>query len=255
MAQRPPLVVTALPGFPVVRAGDDLAALILAGLRKAAITLRDGDIVALAQKIVSKAEARRIALATVTPGPRALELASVANKDPRVVELILRESNEVLRCRPGVIVVEHRRGYVMANAGIDASNVEGDDETVLLLPENPDASAARLREQLREVTGASVGVVIIDSFGRAWRLGTVGTAIGLAGMPGLLDLRGRPDMNGRALQTSELGAADEVAAAASLVMGQADEGTPVVHISGFPHALREGNAGELLRPKHMDLFR
>lgn len=242
------LEITALPDIPAVQAGDDLPALVRAGLARAGITLQPGDVLVFAQKIVSKSEGRRVALASVTPSDRAVELAAIAQKDPRVVELILRESREVLRCRPGVIVVEDNRGFVMANAGIDASNVEGEDH-VLLLPADPDGSAARLSAAL------GVAVVINDSFGRAWRLGTCGTAIGVAGMPGLLDLRGRPDRNGRALLTSELALADEVAAAASLLMGQADEGRPVVHLRGVPGVGGQGRAADLVRPKTMDMFR
>lgn len=255
-AMTPALVVTPLPGLPTVRSGDDLAGLALAGLARAGLTLADGDLLVFAQKVVSKAEGRSVVLSTVEPSPRACELAAVADKDPRVVELVLRESREVLRCRPGVLVVEDRRGFVMANAGIDASNVEGGgDEQVLLLPESPDASAAALQAALQSRTGRSVGVVINDSFGRAWRLGTVGTALGVAGIPGLLDLRGRPDRNGRVLMTSELGVADEVAAAASLMMGQGDEGRPIVHLRGFPYPAAPGTGASLLRPKAKDLFR
>jgi coenzyme F420-0:L-glutamate ligase/coenzyme F420-1:gamma-L-glutamate ligase len=254
-ARRPPLVLTALPGIPAVAADDDLGAIVWQALAAEGIALADGDILVLAQKIVSKAEGRAVRLSDVTAGARARELAGTAHKDPRVVELMLAETVEVLRCRPGVIVVQDRRGLVMANAGIDASNVTADGETVLLLPVDPDASAARLRANLEARSGARIGVLIIDSFGRAWRLGTVGTAIGVSGAPALIDLRGAPDMNGRPLQTSELGAADELAAAASLVMGQADEATPVVHVRGFPYPLREGFAGELVRPKAMDMFR
>jgi coenzyme F420-0:L-glutamate ligase/coenzyme F420-1:gamma-L-glutamate ligase len=254
-ARRTPLVLTALPGIPAVTIGDDLAALIWQAIGNQGIVLADGDVVVLAQKIVSKAEGRAVALRDVTPGARARELAEAAHKDPRVVELMLAETAEVLRCRPGVIVVQDRRGLVMANAGIDASNVAEDGETVLLLPVDPDASAARLRTDLEARSGVRIGVLVIDSFGRAWRLGTVGTAIGVSGIPALIDLRGAPDMNGRPLQTSELGAADELAAAASLVMGQAAEGTPVVHVRGFPYPLREGSAAELVRPKAMDMFR
>ena len=252
-----PLIVTPLEGVPTVREGDDLAALVLEALGQTGIALADGDILVLAQKIVSKAEGRMVRLDGVTPSPRALEVAVAANKDPRVVELILAESREIVRMRPGVIIVEDRRGFVMANAGIDASNVEhaADVEAVLLLPADPDASAARLRDEIRARVGVSVGVVINDSFGRAWRLGTTGTAIGAAGIPALLDLRGRPDRTGRILQTSELGVADEVAAAASLMMGQGDEGRPVVHLRGFPYAVSDGKAADLVRPKSMDLFR
>jgi coenzyme F420-0:L-glutamate ligase/coenzyme F420-1:gamma-L-glutamate ligase len=217
--------------------------------------LRDGDVLVVAQKIVSKAEGRQVDLGTVAPSARACELAATADKDPRLVELILRESQAVLRCQPGTIIVRHRLGLVMANAGIDASNVDGGAEAVLLLPSDPDASAARLRDKLQAAAGVRLGVVINDSFGRAWRLGTVGTAIGAAGVPALLDLRGRPDRGGRALRVTEVGAADELAAAASLIMGQAAEGQPVVHVRGFPYGLGESRAADLLRPEHLDLFR
>jgi coenzyme F420-0:L-glutamate ligase / coenzyme F420-1:gamma-L-glutamate ligase len=250
------LSLTALPGIPTVAPGADLARLVLDGVERAGIALADGDILVLAQKIVSKAEGRRVRLADVSPSPRAQELARTVEKDARLVELILQEAQEVLRARPGVLVVVHRLGFVLANAGIDASNVEGGgDESVLLLPADPDASAERLRRALCGATGRALGVVINDSFGRAWRLGTVGTAIGLAGLPGLIDLRGRPDRSGRVLRVTELGAADELAAAASLLMGQGDEGRPIIHVRGFPYALREGRASELLRPAQLDLFR
>lgn len=250
------LVLTALPGMPTVAAGDDLASLILAGMERAGLALRDGDILGIAQKIVSKAEGRRVRLAEVTVSERARDLAARTEKDPRVVELILQESRAVIRARSGLIVVENRNGLIMANAGIDASNVEGEDgDRVLLLPLDPDASAARLRTELAERTGIAPGVVINDSFGRAWRMGTVGTAIGVAGLPALIDLRGGTDRNGRVLISSELGVADEVAAAASLMMGQGAEGTPVVHLRGFPYRGTEGRAADLQRPGDKDLFR
>ncbi len=208
----------------------------------------------LAQKIVSKAEAREVALASIVPSAAAEELAALTLKDPRLVELVLRESTEVVRAVPNILIVRHRLGFVMAQAGIDASNVDG-NETVLLLPADPDASAARLRQALKERTGADVGVVINDSWGRAWRVGTVGTAIGVAGLPALLDMRGKPDLNGRILRVTEVGHADEIAAAASLLMGQADEGRPVVILRGLGRAAPEGTARDLLRPLKQDLFR
>jgi coenzyme F420-0:L-glutamate ligase/coenzyme F420-1:gamma-L-glutamate ligase len=249
--------LTALPDIPRIKSGDDLAAIILHGVAAASLQLADGDVLVLAQKIVSKAEDRFVSLDTVAPSPRAQELAPQIDKDPRLVQLILDESSEVLRTRPGVIVVAHRLGYVLANAGIDASNVESDDgrERVLLLPRDPDASCARLRAELKRRSGKDVAVVINDSLGRAWRNGTVGIALGAAGLPGLLDQRGRTDLNGRVLRVTEIGVADEVAAAASLLMGQAAEGRPIVLLRGFPHARREGNAAELIRPRHMDMFR
>jgi coenzyme F420-0:L-glutamate ligase/coenzyme F420-1:gamma-L-glutamate ligase len=216
--------------------------------------LQDHDVVVLAQKIVSKSEGRLVRLADVTPSPRAIELAKTADKDPRLAELILRESNEVVRAIRGVIVVEHKLGFVMANAGIDASNVD-DPEQVLLLPADPDGSARRLRDRFKEIAGVEVGVVINDSWGRAWRMGTVGAAIGAAGIPGLVDMRGQPDMNGRILRVTEIAWADEIAAAASLVMGQAAESRPVVIVRGLGAPARDGNAAELVRPKKIDLFR
>jgi len=249
------LTLHALSGVPMVERGDDIAAIIAASLESGGFRLQNGDIIAIAQKIISKAEGRLVDLATVTPSPRAGELAIEADKDPRLMELILAESTEVLRIRKGAIIVRHNLGLVLANAGIDQSNVEhGNSAAALLLPLDPDASARQIRDSLKVRTGAEVGVVIIDSLGRAWRTGTTGTAIGIAGMPGMIDLRGRPDLQGRKLETSELGFADEVAAAASLIMGQADEGRPVVLVRGLRCERREGNAGELIRPKHMDLF-
>lgn len=253
------LTFTPLSGIPLIRPGDDLAEVILQALRRDSIALQDGDILILAQKIVSKAEGRLVNLATVTPSAQAQELARQTQKDARIVELILCESRAVLRHRPGTIIVEHRLGFVCASAGIDHSNVQGvggqPEDWVLLLPENPDASAEALRQRLEAASGARLGVMIIDSHGRAWRLGTVGVAIGLAGMPGLVDLRGAPDLFDFHLQITQVGAADELAAGASLVMGQAAEGTPVVHGRGFPYALRDGALPELLRPRDQDLFR
>jgi coenzyme F420-0:L-glutamate ligase / coenzyme F420-1:gamma-L-glutamate ligase len=251
------LVLTAFDDLPEIGAGVDLVDVIVAAAKRAGIAWREGDLVAVAQKVVSKAEGRKVRLADVRPSMRAQELAKESDKDPRVVELILQESTEVLRCRPGVIIVVHRLGFVLANAGIDASNVETSDgdESVLLLPPDPDASAASIRAGIRRAAQADIGVIVNDSFGRAWRLGTIGTAIGVAGMSGLLDLRGTFDRAGRALRVTELGVADEVAAAASLMMGQAAEGRPVVHIRGFPYKRREGCAAELVRSKQMDMFR
>lgn len=198
-------------------------------------------------------------LAGLTPSPEAHRLAECVEKDPREVELILRESKEIVRTRPGLIIVEHNLGFICANAGIDHSNtresLDGEDNWVLLLPQDPDASAERLRVKLEDQTGVRVGVLIIDSHGRAWRLGTVGISIGFSGIPGLLDLRGQPDLFERKLQRTEVGVADELAAAASLMMGQSREGTPILHARGFPYPLREASLAELIRPKEEDLFR
>lgn len=252
------LTLTPLPGIPVVNPGDDLSALIRDGLKRGGVSLEQGDILVVAQKIVSKSEGRIVNLADVVPSQEAIDLAQKIEKDSRFVELILKESKSVLRTRPGTIIVEHRLGFVCANAGIDHSNVHGlsdTEEWVLLLPEDPDASAQALREELEQVSGVSLGVLIIDSHGRAWRMGTAGVAIGFSGMPGLVDLRGESDLFGYMLEITQVGAADELASAASLVMGQAAEGTPVIHARGFPYKLREGQLNELIRPEHEDLFR
>jgi coenzyme F420-0:L-glutamate ligase / coenzyme F420-1:gamma-L-glutamate ligase len=246
----------ALPGLPMVRPGDDLAGLILAGVAAAGLRLADGDILVVAQKIVSKAENRYAEVAAVTPSPAAVELAAKTQKDPRLVELILSESTEVLRHRTNLIIVLHRLGLVMANAGIDASNVEpGAGERVLLLPLDPDASASRLRAELAERAGAEVGIIINDSVGRAWRRGIIGTAIGCAGVPTCQDLRGHGDLFGRPLMVTEVGTADELAGAASLLQGQADEGRPVVLVRGFEFEPSATTARDLVRAAEEDLFR
>ncbi|MBL8046688.1 MAG: coenzyme F420-0:L-glutamate ligase [Anaerolineales bacterium] len=253
------LTLTALPDFPLVQPGDDLAALILSGLHAAHIQLMDGDVLAIAQKVVSKAEGRMVRMGQVTASARAQELAAITHKDARFVEVVLSESKEILRTHINTLIVEHKLGFVCANAGVDRSNVgphaDGEDDVLLLLPANPDATCEALRERLRRATGANVGVLINDSHGRAWRMGTVGVALGAAGLPALLDLRGQPDLFDYALQVTQVGLADELAAAASALMGQANEGRPVVHLRGVPYPFREGNAQELIRPKTMDLFR
>lgn len=251
------LTLTALPGLPLVRAGDSLADLILAGLARAELTLQNGDVLVVAQKIVSKAEGRLVRLADVTPTPRALELAGITGKDPRFVQVVLDESRAVLRAKPNTLIVEHRLGFVCANAGVDRSNVRADhaDEHVLCLPRDPDAACARLRADLHARTGAEVGIVINDSHGRAWRLGTVGVAIGTAGVPALLDLRGHTDLFNYTLQVTQVGVADELAAAASLLMGQAAEARPVIHARGLPYPLQPARLADVLRPRDQDLFR
>jgi coenzyme F420-0:L-glutamate ligase/coenzyme F420-1:gamma-L-glutamate ligase len=254
----PSITLTALPNIPHVHAGDDVAALLLDALGRAGLALRDGDVLAIAQKIVSKAEGQQVWLAEVTPSPRAEELAAVVGKDARLIELILRESSEVSRLRPGVIIVRHRLGFTSANAGIDRSNVQlasGEEEAVLLLPRDPDASAAALRAALLAATGAAVGVVITDSHGRPFRLGTVGVAIGVAGIPALWDRRGEADLYGYRLQHTDVGLADEIAAAAGLLMGQAAEGLPAVLIRGLRLPPAEGRATDLVRPPELDLYR
>jgi coenzyme F420-0:L-glutamate ligase / coenzyme F420-1:gamma-L-glutamate ligase len=254
-----PLTFTPLPKIPLIHPGDDLAEILLESLQAAKITPEDGDILVLAQKIVSKAEGRLVNLTTVKPSKEAQELAKQSDKDPRLTELILRESKEILRVRPGTIIVQHRLGFVCASAGIDHSNVMGEEgnpeDWVLLLPENPDRSALEIRRKIKIATGNRLGVMIIDSHGRAWRIGTIGTCIGISGLPGIVDKRGWRDLFGYRLKITIVAAADELAAAASLVMGEAAEGTPAVHVRGFPYPLREGSLKELLRPKDQDLFR
>jgi len=266
------LTFTPLPQMPLVSPGDNLADLLLASMHSARITLEDGDILVVAQKIVSKAEGRLVNLATIHPSKEAIELASRSEKDPRLVELILHESSEVLRVRPGTIIVEHRLGFICASAGIDHSNVApppsgagladksektgaGSEDWVLLLPEDPDRSALEIRRKIKIATGIRIAVLIIDSHGRAWRMGTIGTAIGISGLPGVVDERGWQDLFGYRLKITFVAAADELAAAASLVMGEAAEGIPAVHVRGFPFPLREGSLKELIRPKQDDLFR
>jgi coenzyme F420-0:L-glutamate ligase/coenzyme F420-1:gamma-L-glutamate ligase len=253
------LTLTALKSIPLIRQGDDLADVILSALATNDISLQDNDIFVLGQKIVSKAEGRMMNLAEVSPGSEARQLAANTEKDPRLVELILQESRSVVRTRPGTIIVEHNLGFICANAGIDHSNVAGvgnaEEEYVLLLPANPDRSAASLREKLEARSGKHLGVMIIDSHGRAWRIGTVGMCIGLSGIPAVLDERGWHDLFGYTLRITVVGIADELAAAASLLMGQAAEGTPIVHVRGFPYALRAGSLQELIRPREQDLFR
>ncbi len=251
------LEIVALPGLPMVRPGDDLAALIAAALARGDLALRAGDVLVVAQKIVSKAEGRMVALADVTPSARAEEIGAAIQKDPRLVELILSESVRVVRQHPGLLIVQHRLGFVMANAGVDQSNVGPQDGVprALLLPEDPDASAAALRRELATRTGVEIGVIVNDSFGRAWRRGTAGIAIGVAGLPALVDRRGQPDLFGRTLEVTVIGFADEIAAAASLLMGQADEGCPVVLVRGLTWPQEEGRAAELLRAPEEDLFR
>jgi len=251
------LTLTALPGIPMVEPGADLATLVLDAVARAGETLEDRDVLVVAQKIVSKSENRYVDLRTILPSERAKSLALEVDKDPRLVEVILRESSEVVKYKIGVLVVAHRRGWVLANAGVDQSNITHEEELdrVLLLPEDPDASAERLRDTLRQRTGRDLGVIINDSFGRPWRNGAIGVAVGAAGLRCLHDLRGQPDLFGRKLQVTEVGVGDELASAASLLMGQAGESTPVVLARGVDLGPSDAGAAALLRPKGMDLFR
>ncbi len=251
------LQLVPLQGFPLVEPGQDLPDLVLQSLADNELTLEDGDVLVLAQKIVSKAEGRYVRLADVEPGPEALELAQQADKDPRQAELILSESKEVIRVRPGVVIVEHKLGYVHANAGIDRSNLpfSDDDPALLLLPEDPDGSAETLRQRLSEAHQANIAIIINDSAGRAWRVGTVGMAIGCAGIEPLHNQIGDPDLYGRALEVTEVAVADELAAAASFVMGQAAEACPLVLVRGASWQASDSGHAPLLRPASMDMFR
>lgn len=251
--------VQALCGIPMIRPGDDLAAVIARALESAALVLRDGDVICVAQKIVSKSEGRLVALADVTPSEAARQLAAETDKDPRLVQLVLDESTEVVRKKPGVLIVRHRLGLVGANAGIDQSNIEHgegpEQEQALLLPLDPDASAGRLRAALERWSGARLGVIITDSSNRPWRLGTVGSAIGCAGIRALDDRRGGHDIYGRELKVTMINRADSLATAATLVMGETTERTPVALIRGLPPDEADEPAQRVIRPLEEDLFR
>lgn len=251
------LTLSVLPDIPLIEPGNDLGAIIIEAIERAGIGIGDGDIIVVAQKVVSKAQGRYVDLADVAPSQRAVALAGRIGKDPRLVEVILSESVRVVRERPGLLIVEHRLGFVAANAGVDRSNVgaSAGQEAVLLLPEAPDETARELRARWEAHFKKRLGVIISDSFGRPWRQGTVGVALGAAGIPALNDLRGQPDLFGRKLEVSETALADEVASAASLLMGQADEAHPVVIVSGLGSSDREIPASALIRPADRDLFR
>jgi coenzyme F420-0:L-glutamate ligase/coenzyme F420-1:gamma-L-glutamate ligase len=251
------LELLAIEDLPIVKPGDDIARLTIDGLERSRLRLAPYDVLVIAQKIVSKAEGRMVVLADVTPSTRAKELAREVDKDPRLVELILSETKRIVRSGPDVLIVEHRLGFVMANAGVDQSNVGAEDgiERALLLPLDPDASAEALRAALSARFDTRIGVVVNDSFGRAWRLGTVGVALGVAGLPALKDLRGRPDLLGRPLRVSISAFGDEIAAAASLLMGQGDEGRPMVVVRGLAWEEPSSGVSALLRSSREDLFR
>jgi coenzyme F420-0:L-glutamate ligase / coenzyme F420-1:gamma-L-glutamate ligase len=249
--------IIGLPGVPMVQPGDDIAALAISALVDAAVGPEAGDVLVVAQKIISKAENRFVDVSTVEPSEEAKKLAAETKKDARFCEVVLSESKRVVRHRENLIIAEHKRGWVMANAGIDHSNVARGDghEQVLLLPVDPDASARALREPLVAAYGVPIAVIISDSFGRPFRRGTIGIALGSAGLPSVIDWRGHPDLFGRALEVTETGFADEIAAAASLVMGQADEAMPMVLVRGLSWTAPEADAAALVRPPEHDLFR
>jgi len=247
----------------MVEPGDDIARLIMTAVEQSGDEILDDDVIVIAQKIISKAEDRYLDLRTVNPGPEAQALAIEVDKDPRKVQAILDESNEVVRKRPGVLIVEHKLGFVQANAGIDQSNIthedDDDDHRCLLLPVDPDLSARQVRQAIDMRLGVSVGIIINDSIGRAWRNGSLGLAIGVAGFTALEDYIGQTDIYGRELNVTQVAAADELAAGASLVMGQTSEKTPVVLVRGYkprePQDEESRGVQPLLRPKEMDLFR
>lgn len=248
------LTITPLTGIPEIQEGENLVPLIIAAMERCSAKVNNGDIIVIAQKIVSKSEGRLVQLASVEPQAEAILLAKETDKDPRLVQLILDESEEVVRSREGVIIVAHRIGLVHANAGIDRSNIKGND-SALLLPKDPDASAKKVRSGLEQHYGVHIGVIVSDSMGRAWRNGTVGFAIGASGVEALQDLIGQPDMFGRALEATSVGHGDELAAAASIVMGQADEAIPVALIQGLSAVKTAQTAADLIREKHEDMFR
>ena len=245
-----------VPGLPMIKEGDDLGALAVTAMDRVGLKLESGDLVCIAQKIVSKAEGRQVALDEVKPSAQAISLGAETDKDPRLVQLILDESTEVLRQRPGILIVRHRLGLVCANAGIDQSNIDhGGGEQALLLPADPDRSAAALRSRMAELTGVDVGVLITDSHNRPWRLGTVGVAIGAAGIEVLDDHRGGADLFGRELKVTLINRADAIAAAATLLMGETIERIPLVVAKGFAPQTCGDTASEIVRPLGEDLFR
>ena len=257
MIQAGPVTLTPLAGIPAVREGDDVARLVGDAIEAADIAPAEFDVVVVTQKIVSKAEGRRVRLSDVEPSPRALELAASLDKDARMIEVVLGESNAIVAHGHGVLIAEHRSGHVMANAGVDRSNVgrPGDDEEVLLLPCDPDASAAALHRALEARFGCRLAVIVSDSAGRAWRHGVAGIAIGAAGLPSLVDLRGAPDLFDVPLKVTLAGFADQIASAANLVAGEAAEGVPAVHVRGLAWDAAPAPARALVRDRESDLFR
>jgi len=249
-----------VPNMPLITQGDDLARIMVDRLGESAQQFESDDVLVIAQKVVSKSEGRLVEVASVEPSAAALELSTRCDMDPRLIEIILRESKSVVRVRktPGILVVEHRGGFICANAGVDRSNVEQPaeaHEVVALLPEDSDASARRIRESIGQLAGADIAVIVNDSHGRAFRNGVIGTAIGVAGLEPVIEEFGWPDLFGYELQRTAVGQADELAAAASLMMGQSNEGIPAVIIRGAPIHRAEGGMGTLIRSPETDMFR
>jgi len=239
--------------LPLIRKGDDVASHIVQAASEEQVKIENGDVIVIAQKIVSKAEGGTIPLKTVTPSPIAEEIAKTTGKDPRHVEVILQQSAKIVRRQDAHLIVETTHGFVCANAGVDKSNVE-DPDSITILPVDADKSAHAIRKRIQELTGADVGVIISDTFGRAWRIGQVNVAIGVDGIPAIVDYRGQKDMFGYVLNVTQMAAADELASAAELVMRKSD-GIPVAVIRGFEHPKGEGSAKELIRAEEDDLFR
>src|SRR5260221_1355685 len=240
-------------GIPQIRPGDDLTALMLDAMDKEKISVQNGDVLVLCQKVVSKAEGAVLDLKTIEPSPFSRQIAGMWEKDPRMVEVVLRESGRIVRMKNGVIITETKHGWVCANAGVDASNSYGED-IVILLPKDPDASARRLRDAVQTRRNATIAVIITDTFGRPWRDGLVEFALGVAGIDPLLDLRGQSDLQGRELHHTVVAVADELAAAAGLLM-EKDAALPAVLIRGYRYAQVESDSKKLMRPAEADLFR
>ncbi|MEC9376398.1 MAG: coenzyme F420-0:L-glutamate ligase [Pseudomonadota bacterium] len=249
------LELFAVPEIPKIYPGDDLVSLIASAMDRSNLKLFDGDVLIIAQKIVSKAEGRSVCLNDVKPSSEARKLAKLTDKNPSIVELIIRESEEIIRHRPGIIIAKHKSGWILANAGIDQSNVTDNPNDVLLLPKNPNQSAANLRSCFLERFKVKTGVIIADSVGRPWRVGTTGIALGSAGVDALVNLRGRSDLFGRILEVSEHGVADSIASAAELLLGEADEAIPVVILRGMNEGKSKQDARVLLRPDKENMFR
>ncbi len=255
MNRAPNFKAFAIPDIPLIRTGDDIVGIMLSRASSAGLALRGGDVLVIASKIVAKAEGRYVLLSEVCASTEASMLAAETDKDPRLVELILQESTCVSRKRKGVLVTEHRLGFVSANAGVDQSNIEAGDEAALLLPLEPDESAAEIRAEVKKRCGIDVAVIISDTHGRAFRVGNVGVAIGAAGLPSVKDLRGSRDLYGRVLEVTQLAYADLVASAAHLLSGEADEGLPAVVVRGLDLTARHGRAADMIRSAEHDLYR
>ncbi len=253
------LIFTQILNIPLITEGDNIAELLFSAINNQGIEINSGDILAVTSKIISKAEGRMVNLTEVVPSEKAKHLGKKTKRDPRLMELVLSESRDIVRATEHAIIVEHNLGFICANAGIDHSNVQGSygnkEDWFLLLPKSPDISAENIKYYMKEKTEKEIGVIIIDSHGRPWRKGTVGIIIGTSQVPALINLRGKTDLFGYQLRISEISAADELAGAASLMMGQADEKIPAIHIKGFPYSFCNSSIKDILRPRNLDLFR